>query len=310
MLADRPPWIVLFHIVSAGSCRIELDTISPGTGEGVVHAEQGDVVIFPHAHAHVMAGEGGHERGVPTPVSSLLPPERGAGCPVLTHGAGVHVTTRLVCGYLRGEERFAPLARALPPLLLLRPRGSGIWTIGTDRDARALSIDATTRDWIETSLRYALHEAERGNAGADSMLARLTEILFVQVLHSYADQSQSGTPNWLTGLRDVHVGKALELLHRDPAHPWNVEELARGVGLSRSALGERFTQLLGEPPMRYLAAWRMHVARTLMRDPRLGLSEIAGRVGYESEAAFHRAFKRDSGETPALWRKRHASSAV
>lgn len=300
-LGSETSWIMLFHVIAYGSCFIEVE---PGRG---VHLEAGDVAIFPHAQAHVMASAP-EQREQAVPVVALFPSEPVALPCQLDHGDGAETTTRLVCGYLKGDEHFGPLARALPPLLCVRT-GDGSASIETlDGGVHAIERESPTGAWLETSLRYAIQEVGGGRAGAESSLSRLAELLFVQVLRTYMERASLEDGSWLAGLQDVYVGKALALLHERPDHAWTVEELGREVGLSRSSLGERFARQVGQSPMRYLAAWRMQVARQLMRDPRLGLSEIASRVGYESEAAFHRAFKRHVGEPPAAWRKRHVDA--
>ena len=297
-LGGDAEWFMLFHVVAEGSCLFELDA------ERSIMLEAGDVAIFPHGDPHVMASAPQH-RGEPTPVATLLshiPLEEP--CRV-SHGSGSETTTRVICGYLKGDEHFGPLARALPPMLCVRT-GDGEAVIETARgDVHTVGSGSPIGPWVETSLRYAVHEAAEGRAGAVSMLSRLAELLFVQVLRTYMQKAEPAGASWLAGLQDVHVGRALELMHERPGHDWTVDELGREVGLSRSALARRFSDRLGETPMRYLTAWRMQLARRLMRDPRLGLAEIAERVGYDSEAAFHRAFKRDAGEPPATWRRQH-----
>lgn len=300
-LGSESEWVMLFHVVAEGSCHFELDashTVTLGAG---------DVAIFPHGDSHIMASDARHSDD-PTPVAGLLSHvPQGEPCQV-AHGDGSRTTTRLVCGYLRGDEHFGPLARALPSMLCVETSQDGVSIRTADGGLHSVDRDSPTGAWLETSLRYAVHEAGAGRAGAVSMLARLAELLFVQVLRSYVESAELGPGSWLAGLRDVHVGKALELLHEHPDRAWTVEELGKEVGLSRSALTQRFADTLGESPMRYLTAWRMQLARRYMRDPRLGLADIAARVGYDSEAAFNRAFKRDSGDPPATWRKRHLAA--
>lgn len=295
-LRSQSRWIMLFHVVAEGSCLFELGA------ERSVRLEAGDVAIFPHGDPHVMASDPRH-RGNPTPVAEVLPHiPLGEPCHV-SHGSGSNTTTRLVCGYLKGDQQFGPLAHALPPLLCVRTTEAGASVVVPGSDVSPVEHESPTSAWLETSLRCMIHEANAGGAGSVSMLGRLSELLFVQVLRSYVEHVEQSDTSWLAGLRDVHVGRALELLHERPAHDWTVEELGREVGLSRSALGQRFADRLGESPMRYLTSWRMQLARRYMHDPQLSLADIAARVGYESEAAFHRAFKRDVGQPPATWRK-------
>lgn len=142
------------------------------------------------------------------------------------------------------------------------------------------------------------------------MLGKLAELMFVEILRQYMQQLPADQHGWLAGLNDVYVGKALRLMHANPTHDWTVAELAREAGISRSVLAERFTQLVGESPMRYLAGWRVQLAKQMMRDGDCSIAEIAARVGYESEAAFNRAFKRSAGSPPAAWRKGAACALV
>ena len=163
--------------------------------------------------------------------------------------------------------------------------------------------DAT--GWLPMTLRHMIHEADDGKPGSSTMLSRLAELLFVEVLRRYAQQRPPGHTGWLAGVGDPEVGRALGCLHAEPQRNWTVDELARSVALSRSALAQRFCDLIGEPPMRYLAGWRLQVARQLLTQPGMGVAEVASRVGYDSEAAFNRAFKRHVGLPPAAWRRQN-----
>jgi AraC family transcriptional regulator, alkane utilization regulator len=175
---------------------------------------------------------------------------------------------------------FHPVLRALPPLIHVQP---------ATRSAAA---------WLRASARYTV--AEKGGPSASS--ARLPELLLVDCLRQYIHQLPAARTGWLAALRDPLVGRSLSLLHEAPARPWTVDALARRVGASRTVLGERFAAVLGAPPMRYLTQWRLKLASHLLRSTRETMPEIAGRVGYESEAAFSRAFKRTLGHPPAAWR--------
>ena len=154
---------------------------------------------------------------------------------------------------------------------------------------------------LSTTLGYTIHEAASSRPGNAAMLGRLTEIMFLDIVREYMQQLPPGQTGWLAGLQDPHVGEALRLMHAKPARHWTVEQIAREVGTSRSALAQRFTELLGEAPMHYLATWRIHLARQLLCEPARSIPDIAVRVGYESEAAFGRAFKRLVGTPPAAW---------
>jgi AraC-like DNA-binding protein len=168
--------------------------------------------------------------------------------------------------------------------------------------------DGGTAAWVQSSIRYSVAESAASRPGSAIVLARLSEVLFAEAIRHYMDELPPGTSGWLAGLRDRYVGRALSLLHEQPAHPWTVDELAGKVGLSRSALSQRFGALVGAPPMQYLARWRASLAATLLRDADSAVIRVATEVGYESEAAFNRAFKREFGLPPATWRKRAAHS--
>ena len=160
-----------------------------------------------------------------------------------------------------------------------------------------------TGTWLGTTIKFTINEARSSRPGNTAVLGRLAELMFVEILREYMQQLPEDHGGWLGGLNDPHVGKALRLLHASPMRNWTVEELAREAAMSRSALAERFTQLVGEAPMRYLANWRMQLARQLLREGTHSMQEVATRVGYESEAAFNRAFKRATGSPPATWRR-------
>jgi AraC-like DNA-binding protein len=174
---------------------------------------------------------------------------------------------------------------SLPPLLKLKVEARG------------------AAEWIRSTFQYAADEVSRGRPGSETVLAKLSELLFVETVRQYAESLPAGQTGWFAGLREPHVARALALLHRDIARPWTVDLLGREVGLSRSALADHFTRLLGIPPMHYLANWRMQVATEKLRSTSASLAQVAELVGYESEAAFSRAFKKSFGVAPAAWRR-------
>ncbi len=197
-------------------------------------------------------------------------------------------SARYVCGYMACDPFLSrPILGGLPPVFKVHIR--------TDRSGQ----------WLENSILHLVEEAASGRVGSDAMLAKLSEALFVDTLRRYVAALPEQQTGWLAGARDPIVGKSLGLLHSRIAHPWTIADLADEVGISRTALVERFTRYLAEPPMTYLTRWRLHLAaRSLENTPR-GVSEIAGDVGYESEAAFNRAFKREFGEPPGRYRLKH-----
>jgi AraC family transcriptional regulator, alkane utilization regulator len=295
MLLPTADCLAIFHVLAEGHCWIAVD------GETPLHLEQGDVIIFPHSHPHVVTSQVGT---VPTAIDGILPEMTTGGFANLSFGGG-GAATRFVCGYLQCDQRFNPLMGALPDLLWVRRRAgiTEIETTGHGTGRRAVSLPPDAGAWLATTLGYLLAEVAAVQAGSRAMLARLAELLYVEVLRRYAHHLPVGETGWLAGLSDPQIGRALRLLHGDPVHAWTVEALARATGVSRSALALRFTELIGESPMHYLTAWRMHLARQILRESRFTLPEVAARVGYNSEAAFNRAFKRHAGVPPGLWLK-------
>ena len=199
-------------------------------------------------------------------------------------------TARFVCGYMTCDPYLSrPILTGLPPVFKVNIR--------TDRSGQ----------WLESSILHLVEEAASGRIGSDAMLAKLSEALFVDTIRRYVATLPEQQTGWLTGVHDPIVGKSLGLLHGRIAHPWTIAELADAVGISRSALVQRFTRYLSEPPMTYLTRWRLQMAaRSLERTAR-GVAEIAAEVGYESEAAFNRAFKREFGQPPGRYRSDHRS---
>lgn len=291
----RAESIALFHVLVEGECWVSMDGHEP------VFLEAGDVIIFPHGDAHVMAS---HVGARPLPIGTLLPSRASEEIPQLDHGGG-GAASRFVCGYLHCDQRFNPLIGALPALLCVHGEtGTGPCRGETSECSGAVVIAAD--GWLASTLRHTVEEADGMNPGSSAMLVRLTELLYVEVLRRYMQRLPAGQTGWLAGVKDPEVGRALRLLHARPERQWTVEDLAREVGVSRSGLAQRFTELSGEAPMRYLTGWRIQLAKHLMLQAGLPISEVAGRVGYESEAAFNRAFKRHVGEPPAAWRKRRS----
>lgn len=224
--------------------------------------------------------------------------------PRLDHGGG-GAATRFVCGYLHCDQAFNPLIGALPTLLYVSGRdGSGRPARSEAETAEGRGVVRVGADgWLATTLQHTVEEADGTHPGSSAMLARLTELLYLDVLRRYMQLLPSGHSGWLAGVKDPEVGRALRLLHSRPERPWTVEELAREVGVSRSALAQRLSELAGEAPMRYLTGWRIQLAKHLILQTGLPIAEVAARVGYESEAAFNRAFKRHVGVPPVAWRK-------
>lgn len=275
--------LVLFHVVARGHCWAESKA-----GQGVELGTH-DIVILPHGDPHVM-GHAPGQRALPV-VELLSNPGPGA-VPRLVHGGG-GPSTELVCGFLHcGEVLFNPLLNNLPPMLRVRTRG------------------AAGAHWFASSVDHLVRSAPTAQPGSAAVLARLAEVMFLEAIRQYMVHLPEREVGWLAGVRDPMVGRALARLHADPQRPWTVPALARCIGTSRSVLAQRFGELIGESPIRYLTRWRMQLAAKRLRDePHRGMADIAHSVGYETEAAFSRAFKRVTGEPPTVWRARTVASA-
>jgi AraC-like DNA-binding protein len=278
--ADR---IVIFHLVTEGECVVEMD------GQAPVRCVAGDVLLFPQGDAHRMGSEPGL---VPAESSRRLAEVLALRPRFLRHGGG-GAATRLVCGYLACNDRVARmLLDGLPSLVRVNVRGSD------------------TGRWLEASVGYALAQARTPQPGSAGVLAKLAEMLFFEVLRLYMNERSAGGVGWLAGAGDRIVGAALEALHRDPAHDWTLATLARASGTSRSVLAERFQQIVGSPPMQYLTQWRMQLAAKLLTRSDAPLARIAENVGYQTDTAFSRAFRRAYGAPPAQWRRRQQNTRL
>jgi AraC-like DNA-binding protein len=268
--------MVLYHYVTSGRLLARIADNEP------VEFEAGQVMILPHNDSHLM---GSRLDLRPIPSKELVQIPNDDGLAVINHGGGGE-PTRIVCGFLGCDKLDGnPLAEALPPLLKF--------------DTRQGAAGA----WIRSTMEFAASEVASRRSGSETVLAKMSELLFVEAVRSYVETLSDEQTGWLAGLKDPFVSRALSLLHGRVAHAWTVDDLGREVGLSRSALADRFTRLIGEPPMRYLASWRIQVAAQQLRNSDAPLARIAEHVGYESESAFNRAFKQDFGVPPATWRK-------
>ena len=273
--------VVIFHMVMEGECFVEMGNQSP------VRLIAGDAVIFPEGDAHRMASEPGLAPASGARLDEVLSrrPRQ------LSYGGG-GPTTRLVCGYLACDARLARLLLAgLPSLVRVNVRGSNAGI------------------WLEASVRYALVEARSPRPGGAGVLAKLAEVLFIEVLRLYMNEHSEGRTGWLAGVGDRIVGAALTCLHKSPARPWTLEELAREANTSRSVLAERFQNLVGNSPMQYLTQWRMLLAANLLRRSNTPLARVAEEVGYQTDTAFSRAFRREFGLPPVAWRRNQSTLA-
>jgi AraC-like DNA-binding protein len=275
-LAPGAPHMLMYHFVVDGSARVSLD------GCADVELSPGDIVVFPHGDPHhLSAGNGTNALDIAAvfrkvSTRDLSPMQEGGG------GA----MTQFICGYLICDPLLCgPILDSLPPMLKVNVR--------TDRSGH----------WLEQSILHLVEEAASGGAGSEAMLAKLSEALFVDTLRRYVAGLPEQTTGWLAGARDQVVGRSLALLHSRANHPWTIADLADEVGVSRSALVARFTRYLSDPPMTYLAGWRLRLAAQALTATPRGVADIAAEVGYESEAAFNRAFKRQFGVPPARYRR-------
>jgi AraC-like DNA-binding protein len=274
--------IVIFHLITEGECYVELGDEAP------LRLTAGDAVLFPQGDAHRMASQPG------------LAPASGARLEVvlarrprqLAYGGGGPVT-RLVCGYLACDARLAGMLLAgLAPLVRVNVRGSSAGI------------------WLEASVRYALAEARSPRPGGAGVLAKLAEVLFIELLRLHMDEQGEGRTGWLAGVGDRVVGAALNALHQRPAHAWTLDELARTAHTSRSVLAERFQLLVGSSPIQYLTQWRMQLASSLLCRSNAPMARIAEEVGYQTDTAFSRAFRREFGAPPAAWRRNQRARTV
>jgi AraC-like DNA-binding protein len=277
----RSERVVSYHLIIEGNCWAQL----ADDPNSAIHLNAGELLVVPQGETHLISSAVGLS---PMPAEMLLA-EQMAAAPgevmTLSCGGG-GVVTRIVCGFLACDDTLSnPLLASLPRLFKIDMR----------HDPRAA--------WLESSLKFAAAEAADSRAGGTIVLARLSELLFVEAVRSCIEALPADQTGWLAGVRDRYVGRALSLLHAQSAHPWTVDELARKVGLSRSALAQRFTDLLGQPPMQYLARWRMQIAAQELLISGKTLAAVAEQIGYESEAAFSRAFRREFGMPPAGWRR-------
>jgi AraC-like DNA-binding protein len=271
--------VIAFHVLLGGRCWIEVADDPAST----VRLAAGDAVIIVGGESHVL----GTERGKRAPPDlGLYHRPRDQALPfVFNEYGGSGEPANLVCGYLGCDTRpFNPILNALPRLLHVRAASTG-------------------GNLILDLIRIALKESERPHAGGETILAKLSELLFLQAVRQHLNELPADATGWLSGLRDHHVGAALSLMHGRPADRWTLDGLAREVGLSRSSFAERFSALMGTPPMQYLSSWRLQLAAQHLEHGGMSIAQAAAEVGYESEAAFNRAFKKLVGLPPGSWRR-------
>jgi len=270
--------LIAYHVLTEGRCFANI------VGEEPVAIEAGEVIVFTKCDPHILSSSPGM-RTDPPPADALAASSQ---LPFSVRlGDDGPVAARLVCGFLACDAQpFNPLLDNLPPII--RTRDS--------------EDDATP--WLGQFIRLATTESSDKRAGGESVLAKLSELMFIEVVRRHLASMPPEQAGWLAGLRDPFVGKALSLLHANPERDWTIEKLGKDVGLSRSVLAERFADLVGLPPMQYLAKWRMQIAAGRLNGGNINIAAIAAEIGYASEAAFSRAFKKMIGVPPSDWRRR------
>lgn len=273
--------LICYHIITQGNCWACVP------GEAPMRLSAGDIIVLPHGDTHVLSSTPGLRR---TPDMALYRLPSDGQLPVkISMGDAQGAAAHFVCGFLGWDARpYNPVLTALPRVIVVNDHVGG----------GALAAYA----------QFALAESKEPRMGGQCVLGRLSELMFVDVVRRYLETLPADRTDWLAGLRDPFVGRALAVFHRDPARTWTIESLARNVGLSRSGLAERFTQFVGQPPMQYLTSWRMQLAANHLLGGTESIAAIANRVGYDSEAAFSRAFKKVVGTPPGQWRNHRDGS--
>jgi len=269
--------VVFFHIVTEGRCKVRL-----AAGGEPIDIASGDLVLMPQGDTNLL---GSDLQLAPVDADSLMRPAPPGGMPTIDHGGGGD-EARILCGFLSCDKALCRLLLDALPRLLHVPLGDGPGAA-----------------WLMSLARRGAQENTAPGPGSATLLSKLAELLFVEAMRRYIETLPERQTGWLAGLRDRYVGRALGLMHERPAHDWTVDDLAEGVGLSRSALAQRFGDLLGQPPMQYLTRWRLVLAAAALRSSDRAIAGIAEESGYESESAFNRAFKREFEMPPAAWRR-------
>jgi AraC-like DNA-binding protein len=274
-----PSLLIAYHFVIDGRLLVSVE------GEPAIEVCAGQVVLLPRNDVHTLASGSGL---VSVNAYDLIQPSPAGGLAQVSYGGGGE-TTHLVCGFLSSEDPYNPLIAALPRILKLDV------------------AQGTSRDWVDASVRFAASELTEGRFSSSSVMSRLSELLFVEAVRQYSATRDGRDAGWLKGLEDPRVARALALIHRSISSPWSAEALAREVSMSRSAFVERFTKLMGMPPIRYLTLWRLQTAKLHLRESQKTIAQLAHAIGYESEQAFSRAFKREFGLPPARWRDQQSA---
>jgi AraC-like DNA-binding protein len=268
--------LILYHLLTEGRAYARLPDGRPE------ELTAGDIVIFPHGDAHVL-GNGSQE---PVDAMQTFAKNLTQGLKLVQFGGGGEIT-KFVCGFMVCE-----------------PRLSEVFLAGLPKMLKVHVANEPSGAWLQNSILFSVGEANGSNAGSGLVLAKLSEVLFVETLRRYISALPPDQIGWLAGARDPIIGQALALLHKEPADPWTVSALARRIGLSRTRLAERFREFLGESPMAYLAQWRLKLGAEILQSTEDSVAEVAAAVGYGSAAAFNRAFKREFDCPPAQFRRK------
>lgn len=270
--------VFCFHTLLEGSCWAEL---TDGTLDSM-RLNAGDIIVFPRDARHTLCSTPGMRA---EPDLAIYRYPRDHELPYVVNQGSGSDTCHFVCGYLGCDTRpFNPFFDSLPRVLHARGTASG-------------------EGWLAHLARQATSESEGSRAGGETVLAKLAELMFVEVIRQHVDSLPQDSRGWLSGLRDAHVSHALRLIHGQPASNWTLENLAREIGLSRSVFADRFTHYVGISPMQYVGRWRMQLAARRLESPGVSVAQAGAEVGYESEAAFNRAFKKFVGVPPGAWRR-------
>lgn len=270
----KPPLLIAYHFVIAGKVLVSV------AGEPTLDVRAGELVLLPRNDVHTLASGTGL---VPVSARHLIQPSADGGLAKISHGGGGE-PAQIVCGFLGSEDSYNPLIATLPRILKLDVR------------------EGVSREWVEASVRYAAGELTAGRFASSSLMARLSELLFVEAMRQYSATFSDQEAGWLKGVVDPQVGRALAAIHHNITSPWSADSLAKEVSMSRSAFVDRFTTLVGMPPIRYLTLWRLQAAKRILRETSKTIAQLAQEVGYGSDEAFSRAFKREFGLSPSRWR--------
>ena len=276
---ERPAQVIAYHFITKGRLFVSVEAGSS------IELRAGEAILLPGNDLHLLGSEAGL---TPVPAGQLIQPSLNGGLARIDHGGGGE-ETRVICGFLGSEDSYNPLLDSLPSMLKIDIR------------------EGTSRDWIEASVRFAANELAEGRVASSGIVSRLSELLLVEAVREYSSTLKDEV-GWLKGLKDPQIGRALSLIHRDLSAHWSADSLAREVALSRSAFMDRFRAQVGLPPIRYLTTWRLRNARLHLRESTKSVAQLAHMVGYASEEAFSRAFKREFGVAPARWRDQQAGN--